>query len=328
MEGVVIVNSIAYANGRRVAEPTLEEIGPLLRERPDHFVWVGLREPSEDLLAEVRRQFDLHELAIEDAHRAHQRPKLEEYDDALFVVLRTTALDGENGRMAVGETHIFVGRSYVVSVRHGPSLPYADLRSRCEGRPDLLSLGPGYVLYALMDFVVDHYEPMADALEDGVEEVEDAVVDEAFDGLIMSRLHDLRRDLLMLRRAAVPIPEICSRLMHLPPARMPPELHPYFRDISDHAMRVVERTEGSREALTHTLETHLSLNAVRQNEDMRKLAGWAAIFAVPTVIASIFGMNFDTLPGIHTAFGPWVTFAGMAVAAGGLYALFRRSGWL
>src|SRR6266508_2179527 len=195
-----VVACAAYTGGRRLHEVALEDISETL-EQPGHFVWIGLFEPSEDVLRLVQREFSLHDLAIEDAHRAHQRPKLERYDEALFVVLRTAQMNRDQQRIEFGETHLFVGSKYVVSVRHGASLSYAEVRARCEATPQLLCKGPGFVLYALMDFVVDHYFPIVDALEDQLEALEDTIFNEEFSRETTRRIYELKRDLLEVKRA-------------------------------------------------------------------------------------------------------------------------------
>src|SRR5688572_12543152 len=205
-----LVDCAAYCSGARVEDVGLEQIGHVL-ERNDRFVWMGLVEPEKDLLRQVQRQFRLHDLAIEDAYNAHQRPKLEQYEDSLFVVLRTARIAGD--KLELGETHVFVGDNYVVTVRHGSLLSHVGLRARCESTPQLLAKGPGYVLYALMDFVVDQYLPVVQRYEEQVQEVEEDILDGVVSTESTARIYRLKRDLLMLRRTVAPLVEVCNRLM-------------------------------------------------------------------------------------------------------------------
>ena len=323
----MVVNSVAYAAGRRVADV---QIGNLREaaECPDRFVWIGLHEPSEELLRQVQAAFGLHDLAIEDAHRAHQRPKLERYEDGLFAVLRTAQMNAEQHRIEFGETHLFVGPRYVVSVRHGASLSYAEVRARCETTPKLLVKGPGFVLYAIMDFVVDHYFPIVDALEDELESLEDAIFGGEFSRETTRRIYELKRDLLEVKRAVSPLVDLCNRLMRFDLELIPEDTRPYFRDVYDHAIRINEVVDNLRELLTSALEANLSLISVSQNDAMKKLAGWAAIFAVPTMIAGVYGMNFRWMPELEHPFGYPAVMGLMLAACGILYYQFRRSGWL
>jgi len=322
----MVVNCAAYADGRRVADVPIEDISEVLK-RDGHFVWIGLLEPSEALLRQVQEEFGLHDLAVEDAHRAHQRPKLEEYGDGLFVVLRTARVNGEGG-IEFGETHLFVGPGYVVSVRHGSSLSYADVRARCESTPQLLRKGPGFVLYAIMDFIVDHYFPIVDAIEEQLESLEGEVFGGALSRDISERIYKLKRDLLALKRTVSPLIEMCNRLVRFDVALIPDDTRPYFRDVYDHVIRINETVDTLRELLTSALEANLSLTSVGQNEVTKKLAGWAAILAVPTMIAGVYGMNFQYMPELGWYLGYPAAMGLMAGICTLLYASFKRSGWL
>jgi magnesium transporter len=325
MKGVV--NSAAYAGGLRVGEVAIQDISEVLKQ-PDRFVWIGLHEPDAELLREVQQEFSLHDLAIEDAARAHQRPKLERYGESLFVVLRTAHLDRATGEIEFGETHLFVGPNYVVSVRHGPSLPYIEVRSRCEANPDLMARGPGFVLYSLMDFIVDQYFPLVDALEDKLESLEDNIFSQTLTRETTERIYQLKRVLLEVKRGIAPLVDMCNRLMRADTTLIPDDVRPYFRDVYDHAIRINEMIDVLRELLTTALEANLSLVAVSQNDAMKRLAGWAAIFAVPTMIAGIYGMNFKFMPELDWPFGYPMAMALMIGACGFLYYKFKRSGWL
>jgi magnesium transporter len=320
-----VINCAAYRGGLRLGDLDIGSIqGALGRE--DQFVWLGLYEPDENLLRAVQRQFHLHDLAIEDAYDAHQRPKLEMYENAVFVVLRTAQRSGT--RLEFGETHVFVGANYVVTVRHGSLRSHVGLRARCECTPHLLAKGPGYVLYALMDFVVDQYSPIVQSIEEEVEQLEEAILDREVTAEVTARIYRLKRDLLALRRAVGPLVEVCNRLMRFEIPHIPDDTRPYFRDVYDHVVRLNETIDAQRELLTTALEAHLSLMSAAQNDHMKRLAAWAAMIAVPTMIAGIYGMNFAHMPELGWRYGYYVSLAVMAMACTGLYLGFKRSGWL
>jgi magnesium transporter len=341
-----VVTCAAYAGGRRVADVDVDDIRAVL-DRKDGFVWIGLYEPDEDLLRVVQREFGLHDLAIEDAHRAHQRPKLEQYEDSIFVVLRTAQLaemDVER-RVTFGETHVFVGAGYVVTVRHGSQRSHAALRARCEASPTLLAKGPGFVLYALMDFLVDQYFPIVAALEEDVGHLEEQLIgddDEPVSRTTLTHIYRLKRDLLALKRAIAPLIEVCNRLTRFDFSLIPDDTRPYFRDVFDHVLRINEMIDSLRDLLTTAFEVNLSMVSieenqemkrlaefsVEQNRDMRRLAAWAAIIAVPTLIAGVYGMNFQLMPELSWWFGYPLAIALMAVCSLALFAGFKRSGWL
>jgi magnesium transporter len=321
-----VVNCAAYAGGRRVTDVEIEDISEVLKQ-PDHFIWIGLHEPKEALLRQVQQEFDLHDLAIEDALSAHQRPKLERYGDSLFVVLHTAYVNREHGDLEFGETHLFVGPNYVISVRHGSSLSYAAVRSRCEATPLLLSKGPGFVLYALMDFIVDQYFPIVDVLEDELEALEANIFGEALSRDTTQQIYRLKRRLVDVKRAVSPLVDVCNRLMRFDLALIPEDTRLYFRDVYDHVIRINEMVDIQRELLTTALEANLSLIAVAQNDVMKRLAGWAAIIAVPTMIAGVYGMNFEVMPELRWALGYPLTLGMMLGACGLLYVYFKRSGW-
>ena len=325
MKGVVA--SVAYANGRRLGEVAIPDISEVL-EQPGRFVWIGLHDPDDEVLKEVQQEFSLHDLAIEDAARAHQRPKLERYGDSLFVVMRTAHLDRPTGAIEFGETHLFVGANYVVSIRHGASLPYVEVRTRCEASPDLLAKGPVFVLYALMDFIVDQYFPLVDSFEDRLEELEDDIFQQTLTRETTERIYQLKRNLLEVKRAVAPLVDMCNRLVRTDSALIPESARVYFRDVYDHTIRINEMIDTLRELLTTALEANLSLISVSQNEAMKRLAGWAAIIAVPTMIAGIYGMNFKFMPELDWILGYPVTMVVMLGACGFLYYRFKRSGWL
>jgi magnesium transporter len=322
-----LADCAAYAAGRRVAHVQLDDIGDAL-QRPDQFVWMGLIDPDQELLRRVQQQFNLHDLAIEDAYNAHQRPKIEQYHDSLFVVLRTAQLAKESGRLELGETHIFVGTNYVITVRHGSVQSMAGLRARCECTPHLLAQGPGYVLYTVMDFVVDQFLPIVEHFNAEVEEIEEEILDGVVSTESTARIYRLKRDLLALRRAVAPLVEVCNRLMRFDLPQIPPDTRLYFRDVYDHVMRVNETIDTQRELLTTALEAKLSLMSVAQNENMKRLTAYAAMIAVPTMIAGIYGMNFEHMPELSWRYGYLASLVVMALACGALWVGFKRSGWL
>jgi magnesium transporter len=322
-----VINCAAYAGGLRVQEVSIDDIGEVLR-RGDRFVWLGLYEPDEALLKRIQAQFHLHDLAIEDAGSAHQRPKLEHYEDSLFIVLRTAQLATSARRIEFGETHVFLGENYIVTVRHGSLQSHVGLRARCECTPHLLAKGPGYVLYALMDFIVDQYLPIVQSLEAELQEIEDQVFGEVGPGDSSARIYRLKRDLLALRRAVSPLVEVCNRLMRFEVANIPDDTRPYFRDVYDHVVRLNEIIDTQRELTTAALEANLALLSVAQNEHMKRLSAWAAIIAVPTMIAGVYGMNFQHMPELAWRYGYFVSIGLMAFACTGLYYGFKRSGWL
>ena len=322
-----VVNCVAYSEGRRVAAGEVCDIGRALEE-PGRVAWIGLHAPSAELLREVQREFRLHDLAVEDALHAHQRPKLEAYGDSLFVVVSTARMNPERRRIEFGETHFFVGRNFIVSVRHGPSLSYAGVRARCETTPQLLRKGPGFALYALMDSIVDQYFPVVDALAEDLEGLEEQIFGEKSTRETTAQIYRLKRQLLEVKRAVSPLIDICNRLMRFDLDLIPEDTRPYFRDVYDHVVRINEMVENTRELLTTALDANFSLISIAQNEVSKRFAGWAAIIAVPTLVAGIYGMNFKAMPELEWDYGyPFalgVTFG----LAGLLYLLFKRSGWL
>jgi magnesium transporter len=325
--GSGVINCAAYAGGLRAEEVPVDGIVDVLR-KGDRFVWLGLYEPHADLLRRVQQQFNLHDLAVEDAYHAHQRPKLEQYENSLFVVLRTAQHVGDAPRLVFGETHVFVGSNYIVTVRHGSLQSHVGLRARCECTPHLLAKGPGYVLYALMDFIVDQFSPIVQRIEEDVQEIEEEILDGNVTGESTARIYRLKRDLLALRRTVAPLVEVCNRLMRFDVPQIPDDTRVYFRDVYDHVVRLNETIDAQRELLTTALEAKLSLMSVAQNEHMKRLAAWAAMIAVPTMIAGIYGMNFHHMPELQWSYGYPLSLLTMLAACTGLYVGFKRSGWL
>ena len=322
-----VVNCVAYAEGQRDKSVDIEEISEVLQQ-PDRFVWVGLHEPSEELLRRVQKEFGLHDLAIEDAHSAHQRPKIEMYGDSLFIVLRTAQVQSEGRGIEFGETHFFMGSRYLVSIRHGSSLSYTEVRARCEAKPALLRNGPAFALYALMDSIVDQYFLIVDALEQQLQALEEKIFSESFSRETTADIYNLKRELLEVKRSVSPLIDICNRLMRFDLELIPEGTRPYFRDVYDHAVRINEMVDILRELLTTALEANFSLISISQNEVTKRFAGWAAIIAVPTMIAGIYGMNFRSMPELSWQYGYPVVLSLTIGSCVLLYAHFKRSGWL
>ena len=322
----MVINCVAYhRDGRRIGDITLDAISDVL-EQPDTFVWVGLHEPDEALLEKLQEEFDLHDLAIEDAHHAHQRTKIEAYGDSLFIVVQTAQLVA--GKLAFGETHIFLGPRYLVTVRHGASLSYAPARRTCEHSPDLLALGPSYGLYGVLDFIVDNLMPIVRDFREELQELEQDIFAEAFNRDTVKRLYDMQRDLMTLRLAVAPLQDVISQLVRLHPNLIPEDLRAYFRDVYDHVFRVNESVSAMREMLGATININLSLVTFGQNEVMKKLAGWAAMLAAPTLITSWYGMNFHHMPELDKPWAyPAMIVLVIAVVAG-IFTWLRKSRWL
>jgi magnesium transporter len=320
-----VVASSVYAHGTRVADIPIAD-ARTWSQKESHVVWIGLLEPSNELLERVRAQFDLNPLAIEDAGKAHQHPKVEQYGEALFVVARTAQM--VDGAIGFGETHIFVGRGYVVSVRHGASTSYAAVRERCEACPTSLTNGEDYILYAILDFIVDNYQPVIETIQAEVEQLEDRVLRRTLHQSEFERLYKLRRELLKLRRAAGPLLDVCHRLEHSTVLPIDAEMRPLFRDVLDHIRRAQEDIDSLREVLAFAFEASLMSGQSQQNEITRRLAAWAAILAVPTAVAGIYGMNFEHMPELKWEYGYYAVIAGIASICGFLYLRFRHYGWL
>ncbi len=322
-----IINCVAYSKGHRIADLSLEAVENMLCQ-PDLFVWIGLHEPSEEVLSRVQKEFHLHDLAIEDAHTAHQRPKLETYGDTLFIVLRTAQANATTKQIDFGETHFFIGTNFIVTVRHGSSLSYADVRQRCERMPELLGKGSAFALYAVMDSIVDQYFPIIETLELEMEAMENKVFSEKFRRETTEEIYQLKRQLLEVKRAVSPLIDICNRLMRFDLALISEQTRPYFRDVYDHALRINEMVDNARELLSSVLEANFSLISISQSEVSKKFAGWAAIIAVPTMIAGFYGMNFKFMPELSWHYGYAFVITLTIASCLLLYYTFRRSGWL
>ena len=322
----MIVDCAVYEEGNR-RSGTLELKEASAKCEGDHsFVWIGLHEPSEDEFDAVRREFHLHELAVEDAIKAHQRPKLEVYGDSLFVVLKTARYDEATEVIEFGEILIFVGNGFIITVRHGETELHA-VREQLEQRPELLSRGPSAALHAIVDRVVDDYLPALAGLEDDVEEVEVEVFS-AEGRRPARRIYALKREVLEFIRATGPLTEPINRLAlgHYPQVHA--EVRTYFRDVGDHLVRVHEQLENLRDLLTSVLTANLTQVSIQQNEDVRKISAAVAIIAIPTMIAGIYGMNFEHMPELRWTLGYPLVLLLMAAICFALYRYFKRVGWL
>ncbi len=321
-----IINCAAYSQGCRKADVELNHVHEVLKEQ-DQFVWIALHEPTEEMLVRVQEEFGLHDLAVEDAHMAHQRPKVELYGDSLFVVLRTAWMNEEK-HIEFGETHFFVGDNFIVTVRHNSLVSYADVRMRCESTPHLLKKGQGFALYAVMDFIVDQYNPVVHSMEMELESIEDRVFKEKPSRETTEQIYQLKRELLEVKRAVSPLVDICNRLMRFEIKCISEETRPYFRDVYDNVVRINEMVDNTRELLNTALEANFSLISISQNDTSKKFAGWAAIIAVPTMIAGFYGMNFKFMPELQWHYGYYIVIGVTIGLCMLLYYFFRRSGWL
>jgi magnesium transporter len=320
-----IVHCVAYRNGQPLGDISIDELSVVIKQ-PDTFVWLGLHEPDDPLLQKIQGEFGLHVLAIEDAHHAHQRPKIEAYSNSLFIVLKTAQL--EAAQVVYGETHLFVGTNFLVSVRHGASSSYEQVLQRCENSTKGLHKGPGFALYAVLDFVADNYKPIVAQFERDFEAIETDIFKDQFDKLVIERLYALKRHLLELRNAALPVAEISAELMRLHENLIPKELRAYFRDIQDHVSRLVGQIDGMRDMLTTAMQVNLALVANNQNEVVKRLAGWGAILAIPTVLFSLYGMNFEWMPELKWRAGSPVAVGVTVLGCVFIYHRLRRAGWV
>jgi magnesium transporter len=326
----MIVDSAHYRDGVRQHEHALTpEQAAELRGAggSSEFVWIGLHEPESGDLDRLQKLFGLHELAVEDAQMAHQRPKIEDYDEDVFIVLRTAHYHEDREEVHFGEIHMFAGPGYVITVRHGPGSELATARHRLEARPDLLKLGAASAIWAVLDKVVDDYIPVVDAIEDDIEEVEKEVFDDDVPAPT-ARIYHLKREVIEFHRAVSPLLAPLGALEQGVFERVPEELRSFFRDVADHARRVDEQVSSQRELLTSVLQANLSLVSVSQNEVVKRISAIAGIVAVPTFIASVYGMNFEHMPELDWRFGYPLCLGVMALTVLALVGFFRRIDWL
>ena len=321
----MLINCVVYQDGKRLTEITPREIHDYV-SRPDCFVWVALRDATDAELAEMQEEFDLHPLAVEDARHGHQRPKLEEYGDSLFAVIQTIEPDGNDLR--VGEVDVFVGPNYVLTVRHRSERGFAEVRARCEREPELLRHGSAYVLYALMDAVVDRYFPLIDKLEVELEQIEERIFASAAARAHVEALYGIKQKLVTLKHAVAPLLEATGRLHGGRVPQVCAGLGEYFRDVYDHLSRLNQSIDSIRDMVTTAMSVHLSLSTMQENETTKRLAAYGALVAVPTMIAGVYGMNFEHMPELRWGLGYPVTLLIMATIDVYLFYRFRKTGWL
>lgn len=321
-----VVNCAAYDRSGRRSDISIDAISDVLDADDGSFVWLGLYEPDEALLDKLQEEFGLHDLAVEDAHHAHQRPKIETYGQSLFIAIHTAQLVGT--RIQFGETHLFVGQHYLVTVRHGASTTYEAARARMEREPELLAHGPAAALYAVLDMAVDRFAPIVDEFGAVLNSLEQDIFADDYRKQTVKKLYDLKRELTRLRMAAAPLQDILAQLTRARGDLIGEEIQLYLRDVHDHVVRVNETTDTLREMLTAAVSVNLALVTVRQGEIVKRLGAWAALLAAPTLVASWYGMNFVHMPELQ---GRW-SYAVLVAAVGGvvlwLHRMFRRAGWL
>ncbi|WP_328684016.1 magnesium/cobalt transporter CorA [Streptomyces sp. NBC_01261] len=333
--GSSVVKCVTYHDGARVpVAGDLVDTVERVRKKEDGFVWLGLHEPTNEEFAGIAELFDLHPLAVEDAIEAHQRPKVERYGETLFAVFKTVCyvehekLTATSEVVDTGEIMVFVGADFVITVRHGRHGSLGPLREELESNPRQLAKGPAAVLHAIADHVVDDYLSVTDSVQADIDQVETDVFAENGARADPGRIYQLKRELLELKRAVVPLSRPLEELATRPMRVIGPEIQAYFRDVSDHLLRAKEQIASFDELLNSILQAHLAQVTVAQNEDMRKITAWAAVIAVPTMVCGVYGMNFDHMPELHWRFGYPLVIGVITVACLVLYRGFRRNGWL
>ncbi|MBD7942079.1 magnesium and cobalt transport protein CorA [Brevundimonas guildfordensis] len=319
-----VVASYVYKDGKRVRAAPLTDQGLTLAA--GEYLWIGLHEPTDEEFDVLVRRFHLHPLAVEDALTAHQIPKLEVYGSELFIVARTAQAKGD--RILYGETHVFVGPNYVITIRHGSARAHTQLRAQLEASPQQLKHGPDFILHGVLDFIVDGYIPIIDAIEDKVLEMEQVALDSFLSRADITRLFQLRRELVKFSRVLGPMEEVSVKLQSLDLPCIDREVRPYFRDVADHVRRVSSRAAGLRDILASVFEVSNLLEQQRQGVITRKLAAWAAILATPTAVAGIYGMNFEHMPELRWTYGYPAVLGLIVVICIGLYVTFKRTRWL
>jgi len=321
----MLINCVAYQEGKKLADIPVEAISDYL-ELPDCFVWVALSDPEPQQMAQMQEEFGLHELAVEDAMRGHQRPKIEEYGDSLFAVIQTVELSGDE--LTVGEVDVFVSEKYVLTVRSHVAHGFMSVRARAEREPAQLRKGAAFVLYALMDAIVDRYFPVVDVLETELETIEDRMFIQGSQRDNIERLYDLKRKVLVLRHAVAPLIEAVGKLQGGRVPALFADTQEYFRDVHDHLYRINGTLDTIRDTISTAIQVNLSMVAIDESEVNKRLAAWAAIFAVFTAFAGIWGMNFELMPELHWKYGYPAAVALIVVVCSYLYYRFKRSGWL
>lgn len=321
----MLINCVAYQEGRKLGNITIEEISDFVCQ-PECFVWVALQDAEPEELAKMQEEFGLHELAIEDALNGHQRPKIEEYGDSLFCVLHTVEL--AQAQLKLGEVEIFVGKNYILSVRSGSKQGFRNVRERCEQEPQFLKQGSGFVFYALMDTVVDRYFPVIAALETELEQIEERIFSVNADHANVQRLYELKRKALLLRHAVVPLMEALGKLYGGRVPELCAHSQAYFRDIYDHLYRINITLDHIGDTISTAIQANISLVAIEESKITKRLAAWAAIFAVATAFVGVWGMNFQYMPELGWKFGYPAALIIVATICGYLYYRFKKSKWL
>lgn len=333
---MALIDNGVYVHGRRVETPkTLDETYRML-DAAGGIAWIGLYRPSPEEVASVAREFDLHPLAVEDTLSGHQRSKVERYGDTLFAVLRPARYRDKEESIEFGELHLFIGADFVVTIRHAESPNLAAVRSRMEANPELLAMGPEAVLYAILDEVVDEYEPIVAGLENDIDEIEDQLFGDSDDDALSRRIYELSREVINFQRAVHPLSAMLEWLRRgSEKYRIDEELQRSLRDVLDHVIRVNERVDSFRAILENALTVHSALVARRQteaglaqNDEIKKISSWAAIIFAPTLVGTVYGMNFDVMPELHWAYGYPLAIGAMAAFAVGLYGVFKYKKWL
>ena len=322
----MLINCVAYQEGRKLADIPIADISDYVG-RPDCFVWVALRDADNAELAEMQQEFDLHELAVEDAHHGHQRPKIEEYGDSLFAVMHMPYFD-ETGSLAVGEVSIFVGANYVLSVRNRSRHDFLGVRRRCEREPHLLKQGAGFVLYALMDAVVDRYFPLVDVLESQLELVETQIFVKGEARANVQRMYELKREAMVIKHAVAPLMEAVGKLYGGRVPEICAGTQEYFRDVYDHLARINASIDTIRDTIGTAVQVNLSMVTIEENETTKRLAAWAGIFAVATAMVGVWGMNFEHMPELKWDYGYPAALLLITAVCGFLFRRFKRAGWL
>jgi magnesium transporter len=323
----MLINCVAYENGHKVADIPISDISEYLC-RPGCFVWVALRDADDAELEQMQQEFDLHELAIEDASHGHQRPKIEEYGDSLFVVMHTIEFAPDDS-MQGGELHIFAGRNYLLSIRNRSRQNLLGVRMRCEREPELLAKGSGFVMYALMDAIVDQYFPVVQEFENRLEIIESQIFEQTTrPRKNIRQLYKLKQDVMELRHAVTPMLDSVSKLASGRPPKACEGMQEYFRDIYDHLSRINTSIEYIRETIGTATQVNLAMVAIEEGEVNKRLAAWAGIFAVATAFAGIWGMNFEHMPELRWQYGYPVALTLIATTCYLLYRRFRKAGWL
>jgi magnesium transporter len=321
----VLINCVAYEDGSRLADLSIEAISDHLA-RPDCFVWVALRDATADELDVMKVEFNLHELAVEDARHGHQRPKLEEYGDSIFAVMHLVEPEGDD--YSLGEVNVFVGPNYVLSVRNRSQQHFLGVRARCEREPHLLRHGSGFVLYALMDAVVDRYFPIVDRLESDLEAIEGKIFEKGAARSNIERLYELKRKVMLLKHVVAPLMEVAGKLAGSRGPATCANSREYFRDVYDHLVRIDASVDTIRDTIGTAIQVNLSMVAIEDSEVSKRLAAWAGIFAVATAFAGIWGMNFAHMPELQWEYGYPMALIAISLTCLALYFRFRRAGWL